>query len=101
MKKLKLNSFKTLYKTYKTNVPVLDFLLLGLLVWIEEAYVDYKIDKEVTDAVNKYQKDIHGIDKDWKETAKFTETWDNNTQLPTLSISNELIKKSNKSAKMD
>lgn len=50
-RRLKLNEFKELYQALKQNIPWLDHLILGLLVWIEEWYIDKKVKAEVDKAV--------------------------------------------------
>lgn len=94
MKHLKLNTFKSLYKDLKTGVPPLDFLLLGFLVWIEEAYIDYKTEKAVTEAVETYIEEHVEEEPHWTETAIIKEEWEDKTvPLPTLSISHPFIGK--------
>lgn len=39
---LRLNTFKNFYKQHKTNNKALDFLFYGLLVWLEDYFIDYK-----------------------------------------------------------
>jgi len=57
-RRLKLNEFKTLYKTLKTGVPWLDHLLLGLLYSIESWIIDERVENEVNEAINTY-KSLH------------------------------------------
>ena len=49
--RLRLNEFKTLYKAWKRGIPWWDHLLLGLLWWIEEKIIDYRVKTEVTKAI--------------------------------------------------
>lgn len=49
--RLRLNEFKTLYKAWKRGIPYWDHLLLGLLYWIEEKIIDYRVKTEVDKAI--------------------------------------------------
>ena len=51
---LRLNEFKTLYKTWKTGVPPLDYLLLGLLSWFEQKLLDNRIKTDLDAAIEQY-----------------------------------------------
>ena len=53
--KFKLNEFKALYKTWKTGVPPLDHLLLGLLVWLEQKLIDNRVKVEFDEAVKEWE----------------------------------------------
>ena len=53
--RLKLNEFRELYKSCQTKIPWVDHLLLGLLVWLEERFIDYRIRVEVDEAIKEYQ----------------------------------------------
>jgi len=92
--KLKLQLFKDLRKSVKTNIAPIDFLIVAFLIWLEEIYIEYKVEKEIDDAIKQYHKEIDEIEKDWKETATIKEEWNNGSiHLPTLSISNPVIEK--------
>jgi hypothetical protein len=52
---LKLNEFKALYKAWKTNIPGVDHLLLGLLVWLEEKLIDNRIKVELDEAIKGWE----------------------------------------------
>lgn len=92
--KLKLQVFKDLHRSLKTNIPPLDFLIFAFLVWLEEIYIEYKIDKEIDEAVEEYHEEMDKIEKDWKETAIIKEEWNNGSiPLPTLSITNPVVEK--------
>lgn len=49
--KLRLNESKTLYKSWKRGIPWWDHLLLGLLYWIEEKIIDYRVKTAVDQAI--------------------------------------------------
>ena len=51
-KELRLDEFHQLYVRLKRGTPWFDYLLLGLLVWIEEWVMSYKTTVEVDKAVN-------------------------------------------------
>ena len=50
-RRLKTNEFKELYRAFKQNIPWLDHLILGLLVWFEERWIDGKVKEEVSKAI--------------------------------------------------
>ena len=53
--KLRLNEFKTLYKAWSRGIPSWDHLLLAVLYWVEEHYIDVKarnaVDKAIKEVV--------------------------------------------------
>ena len=49
--RLRLNEFKTLYKRLKRGIPWWDHLLFGVLVWLEEHYIDLKVKSTVDNAI--------------------------------------------------
>jgi len=54
---LKLNEFKALHKALTRNMPPwFSFLVLGLLVWVEEKFIDIRIKTEVDSAIKEYEK---------------------------------------------
>ena len=50
--KLRLNEFQVLYKSWKRGIPWWDHLVLGLLWWLEEKVIDYRVKTAVDEAVN-------------------------------------------------
>ena len=52
--KLKLNTFKELYKSLKTPFPPINFLILGMLIGLENRYIDLKAKQTVDSAIEKY-----------------------------------------------
>lgn len=52
---LKLNEFKALYKAWKTKIPWVDHLLLGLLVFIENALINNRVKIEVDEAIKEWE----------------------------------------------
>jgi hypothetical protein len=53
--RLKLAEFRALYKSWKTSVPWLDHLLLGLLVWLEEKLINARVKVEVDEAIKEWE----------------------------------------------
>jgi len=53
-RKLKLNEFKILFSRWKTKIPWVDHLLLGLLYWLESELIDARVQLEVDQAVDDY-----------------------------------------------
>ena len=52
--KLKINHFKELYKSLKTPFPPINFLILGMLIGLEQRWIHYKAEQTVDDAIEKY-----------------------------------------------
>jgi hypothetical protein len=52
---LKLNEFKALYKAWKTKILWVDHLLLGLLVFIENAIINNRVKVEVDEAIKEWE----------------------------------------------
>lgn len=53
---LKLNEFKAIYDQLKYRLPPWGgHLLLGLLVWLEEKYIQYRTVEAVDEAIEKYE----------------------------------------------
>jgi len=72
--KLKLNIFKGIYDSCKTNNPIINFFIFSLLFWLEERYIDYKTKVAIDVAEIEYHHKMDKIEKDWKEAAVITET---------------------------
>jgi hypothetical protein len=53
--KLRLNEFKALYKTWKTNIPYLNHLLLGVLVFIENVLINNRVKVELDEAIEEWE----------------------------------------------
>ena len=58
--KLKINHFKKLYKSLKTPFPPINFLILGMLMGLEQRWINLKskqtVDKAIEDYNNKMSK---------------------------------------------
>ena len=55
MNTLRLNEFKALYKAWKTKIPWVDHLLLGLLVWLESKLIDNRVRVELDEAIREWE----------------------------------------------
>ena len=52
--KLKISHFKELYKSLKTPFPPLNFLILGMLVGLEQRWIQIKTEQTVDMAIDEY-----------------------------------------------
>ena len=52
--KLKINHFKELYKSLKTPFPPINFLILGMLIGLEQSWIDLKSKQTVDKAIEDY-----------------------------------------------
>ena len=83
---LKLNEFKALYKTWKTSVPWLDHLILGLLVWLERKLIDYRVKTTVDEAIKEYET-LHEVPMPDMVTPVYTEKpSETSTRLPEMRL---------------
>ena len=93
--RLRLAEFKDIYKQTKQLPPFLRFLILGLLYWIEERYITYKVDTTISQAEHEYHQHAQQFDTPhWYKDAIITTTEnpDSSHQLPTLTISSPYSK---------
>ena len=54
MPKLKIITFQELYKSLKTPFPPLNWLILGMLVGLEQRWVNLKAEQTVDMAIDEY-----------------------------------------------
>ena len=54
--KLKINHFKELYKSLKTPFPPINFLILGMLIGLEQRWINLKTEQTVDMAIDDYHK---------------------------------------------
>ena len=54
MNKLKISHFKELYKSLKTPFPPINFLILGMLIGLENRWINLKAEQTVDKAINDY-----------------------------------------------
>ena len=55
MDKLKINHFKELYKSLKTPFPPINFLILGMLIGLENRWINLKAEQTVDKAIEDYK----------------------------------------------
>ena len=85
-KRLVLNEFKAVYRTLKTGNPALDHLLLGLLVFIENALINNRIEVVVDEAIKEY-KTLHEEPMSDMVTPIYSESpSDTSTRLPEMRL---------------
>ena len=53
--KLKINHFKELYKSLKTPFPPINFLILGMLIGLENRWINLKSEQAVDKAIEDYK----------------------------------------------
>ena len=83
---LRLNEFKVLYKAWKTKIPWVDHLLLGLLVFIENVLINNQVKVEVDKAIEEY-KTLHETDLPDMVSPIYTEKpSDTSTRLPEMRL---------------
>ena len=83
---LKLAEFKALYKAWKTSIPWLDHLLLGLLVWLERKFIDYRVKTTVDEAIKEYET-LHEVPMPDMVTPVYTEKpSETSTRLPEMRL---------------
>ena len=54
MTKLKISHFQELYKSLKTPFPPINFLILGVLVGLENRWINLKAEQTVDMAIDEY-----------------------------------------------
>lgn len=90
MHTLRLSEFRAIYKQTKPLPPWFRYLILGLLYWLEDHYINYKIDTTISQATEEYHQHAQQFDAPhWQDDAVVTITENPNSshQLPTLTIS--------------
>ena len=71
--KLKLNTFKELYKSLKTPFPPINFLILGMLIGLENRWITYKAEQTVDKAITDYMAEFDEPDKVYNAVVEETE----------------------------
>ena len=61
--KLKINHFKELYKSLKTPFPPINWLILGMLVGLEQRWVNLKTKQTIDVAVEDYHDQMDELDE--------------------------------------
>ena len=74
MDKLKINHFKELYKSLKTPFPPINFLILGMLMGLEQRWIDLKAKQTVDNAIEDYKSKMVDYDENiYKAVVEETE----------------------------
>ena len=63
MNKLKINHFKDLYKRLKTPFPPINFLILGMLIGLENRWINLKAEQTVDKAIDDYKSKMVDYDQ--------------------------------------
>jgi len=71
--KLKISHFKKLYKSLKTPFPPINFLILGMLVGLEQRWINLKAEQAVDKAITDYMAEFEEPDKVYKAVVEETE----------------------------
>ena len=72
--KLKINYFKKLYKSLKTPFPPINFLILGLLIGLEQRWISIKAEQAVDKAIDDYKSKMVDYDENiYKAVVEETE----------------------------
>ena len=72
--KLKINHFKKLYKSLKTPFPPINFLILGLLIGLEQRWISIKAQQSVDKAIDDYKSKMVDYDQNiYKAIVEATE----------------------------
>jgi len=73
MDKLKINHFKELYKSLKTPFPPINFLILGMLIGLEQRWIHLKAEQTVDKAITDYMAEFDEPDKVYNAVVEETE----------------------------
>ena len=71
--KLKLNTFKELYKSLKTPFPPINFLILVMLIGLENRWITFKTEQTVDKAITDYMAEFDEPDKVYNAVVEETE----------------------------
>ena len=71
--KLHISHFKELYKSLKTPFPPINWLILGMLVGLEQRWVIYKSEQAVDTAITEYMEEFDEPDKIYNAVVEETE----------------------------
>ena len=63
MNKLKINHFKELYKSLKTPFPPINFLILGMLMGLEQRWINLKTKQTVDKAIDDHKSKMVDYDQ--------------------------------------
>lgn len=71
--KLKISHFQELYKSLKTPFPPINFLILGMLIGLENRWIHLKSEQTVDMAIKDYMAEFDEPDKVYEAVVKETE----------------------------
>jgi len=71
--KLKISHFKKLYKSLKTPFPPINFLILGMLIGLENRWINLKAEQAVDKAITDYMAEFDEPEKVYKAVVEETE----------------------------
>ena len=72
--KLKISHFRELYKSLKTPFPPINFLILGMLIGLEQRWIDLKTKQTVDKAIEDYKSKMVDYDENiYKAVVEETE----------------------------
>jgi len=71
--KLKISHFKKLYKSLKTPFPPINFLILGMLIGLEQRWINLKTKQTVDKAITDYMAEFDEPEKIYKAVVEETE----------------------------
>ena len=72
--KLKINHFKELYKSLKTPFPPINFLILGMLIGLEQRWINLNAEQTVDKAIEDYKSKMVDYDENvYKAVVEETE----------------------------
>ncbi len=71
--KLKISHFKKLYKSLKTPFPPINFLILGMLIGLENRWINLKAEQAVDKAITDYMAEFDEPDKVYNAVVEETE----------------------------
>ena len=63
-RKLHISHFKELYKSLKTPFPPINFLILGMLIGLENRWITFKTEQTVDKAIDDYHAKMDELSKD-------------------------------------
>ena len=73
MPRLKLEAFRKLNKSLKTPFPPINFLILGMLVGLEQRWINLKAEQAVDKAITDYMVEFDEPDKVYNAVVEETE----------------------------
>lgn len=91
--KLRFKTTRDIYQKFKTSNPAINFLIYGLLFWIEDHVVDYKTKTAVDSAIINYEHQREEPETPWKAAVVTEEPNPDGIPLPVLKSSYDWVEK--------